>query len=121
MHGRVLQEQTAEQRQLQDSVRRFVADRYSFEARRKHLASGIGSQRACWRQFVEFGWVAAGLAPVRRDWDGLLPVPGAEGRYEWQGYLAMKDLPHVLYGQRRETYDGLGKHRSSTDAQAHDV
>src|SRR5439155_21023153 len=30
------------------------------------------------------GWVAAGLAPIRHGWDGLLPVPGAEGRYEWQ-------------------------------------
>jgi penicillin amidase len=37
--------------------------------------------------------VAAGLTPVRKGWDGLLPVPGASGDYEWQGYLAVKDLP----------------------------
>ena len=24
------------------------------------------------------GWVAAGIAPVRKGWSGLLPVPGAE-------------------------------------------
>jgi penicillin G amidase len=39
------------------------------------------------------GWVAAALTPIRNGWDGLLPVPGASGRYEWQGYLDVKDLP----------------------------
>jgi penicillin amidase len=42
------------------------------------------------------GWVAAGWAPVRKGWDGLLPVPGAAGRYEWQGFLDAKDLPQAL-------------------------
>jgi penicillin amidase len=39
------------------------------------------------------GWQAVGLAPVRRGWDGLLPVPG-DGRYEWEGFLPAVDLPH---------------------------
>src|SRR5262249_28033666 len=39
------------------------------------------------------GWVAAALTPIRKGWDGLLPVPGAAGNYEWQGYLAVNDLP----------------------------
>jgi len=43
----------------------------------------------------DIGWVAAALTPVRKGWDGLLPVPGAEGKYEWQGYLAAKDLPQT--------------------------
>lgn len=38
------------------------------------------------------GWVAAGLAPVRRGWSGMLPVPG-DGRYEWQGFLPLSALP----------------------------
>ncbi len=38
------------------------------------------------------GWSAAALVPVRRNWDGLLPVPG-DGRYEWQGVLPPADLP----------------------------
>src|SRR5262249_51582378 len=42
------------------------------------------------------GWVAAGATPVRKGWDGLLPVPGAASQYEWQGYLAVKDLPQVF-------------------------
>ncbi len=39
------------------------------------------------------GWVSAGLMPVRKGWDGLLPVPGAEGKYEWQGFLPVGELP----------------------------
>src|SRR5262245_14032380 len=39
------------------------------------------------------GWVAAGLAPVRGGWDGLLPVPGARGEYEWRGFRPVKELP----------------------------
>lgn len=39
------------------------------------------------------GWQAVGLAPVRRGWVGLLPVPGRDGRYEWQGFLPLSELP----------------------------
>ena len=39
------------------------------------------------------GWFAGGLTPVRRGWDGLLPVPGAGGKSEWRGYLAVEDQP----------------------------
>ncbi len=41
------------------------------------------------------GWAAAGMTPIRQGWHGLMPVPGAEGRYEWQGYLPMSKLPQV--------------------------
>jgi penicillin G amidase len=33
------------------------------------------------------GWIASGLAPIRKGWNGLLPVPGHTGEYEWSGYL----------------------------------
>jgi len=39
------------------------------------------------------GWVAAGLTPVRQGWDGLLPVPGSRGEYEWKGFLPLAELP----------------------------
>ena len=39
------------------------------------------------------GWIAAGWAPVRRNWSGLLPVPGDTGEYEWSGYLPVGALP----------------------------
>jgi len=38
------------------------------------------------------GWAASGRAPVRNNWDGLLPVPG-DGRYEWAGFHAKDVLP----------------------------
>lgn len=41
------------------------------------------------------GWVAGGLAPLRPNWDGLMPVPG-DGRYEWKGFLDGAKLPYVL-------------------------
>lgn len=40
------------------------------------------------------GWQAVGLAPRRENWDGLMPVPG-DGRYEWEGYLPVLELPHL--------------------------
>ena len=39
------------------------------------------------------GWVAAGLSPIRRNWSGMVPVPGASGEFEWDGFLPVKELP----------------------------
>jgi penicillin amidase len=41
------------------------------------------------------GWVANGLTPIRKNHDGLLPVPG-QGGYEWQGFLPVKEQPQVF-------------------------
>ncbi len=41
------------------------------------------------------GWQAVGVAPIRKGWDGLVPVPG-DGRFEWSGYLPIKSLPSVF-------------------------
>lgn len=38
------------------------------------------------------GWSPGGLTPVRKNWDGLLPVPG-DGRYEWEGFLHGDQFP----------------------------
>jgi len=39
------------------------------------------------------GWQAVGLSPIRKNWSGLVPVPG-DGRYEWGGYLPINLLPN---------------------------
>lgn len=39
------------------------------------------------------GEYSVGLSPIRKNWYGLLPVPG-DGRYEWSGFVPTKDLPH---------------------------
>lgn len=38
------------------------------------------------------GWKPGGRAPVRPNWDGLMPVPG-DGRFEWEGFWDMDQLP----------------------------
>lgn len=40
------------------------------------------------------GWVPAAKTPRRVNYDGLMPVPG-DGRYEWQGFLGLDELPRV--------------------------
>ena len=80
-----------------------------------YLASLRMDQARNWREFREacsysrtpsenmvwadkgnnIGWQAVGIAPIRPNWEGLLPVPG-DGRYEWDGYLPIKSLPHVF-------------------------
>ena len=43
----------------------------------------------------QIGWQAVGIAPIRRNWSGLVPVPG-DGRYEWDAYLPIQERPHIL-------------------------
>ncbi|MBI3265312.1 MAG: penicillin acylase family protein [Acidobacteria bacterium] len=40
------------------------------------------------------GHQAVGVSPIRTTWSGLVPVPG-DGRYEWDGLLPIKALPHT--------------------------
>ena len=46
------------------------------------------------------GWIAAGLAPIRKNWSGLLPVPGDSGKFEWDGFLSVDDLPQSFNPSR---------------------
>lgn len=46
---------TDDQRLLKDSVERLIADRYSFDARKKLRAEKDGWSRAMWAQFAELG------------------------------------------------------------------
>ncbi len=41
------------------------------------------------------GWQVVGIVPVRKNFSGLVPIPG-DGRYEWDGYLPIKERPHML-------------------------
>ena len=57
-------EPTEEQRLLQQSVERLLADRYGFDKRKQYLAETPGWSRELWRQYAELG---------------LLGLPFAEG------------------------------------------
>jgi penicillin amidase len=41
------------------------------------------------------GWQVVGNIPVRKNFSGLVPVPG-DGRYEWAGYLPIKERPNTF-------------------------
>ena len=41
------------------------------------------------------GWIASGFNPVRKNWTGLLPVPGDTGEYEWGGFVPIAEMPQV--------------------------
>lgn len=41
------------------------------------------------------GWFGCSIAPIRPNWNGLLPVPG-NGDYEWAGFLDTGLLPRIL-------------------------
>jgi penicillin amidase len=41
------------------------------------------------------GWQAVGIIPIRKNFSGYVPVPG-DGRFEWDGFLPIKERPHML-------------------------
>ncbi|MGH7120620.1 MAG: penicillin acylase family protein [Acetobacteraceae bacterium] len=42
------------------------------------------------------GFFMTGRLPIRRAGDGAMPVPGADGAYDWTGFTAGTELPHVV-------------------------
>jgi pimeloyl-CoA dehydrogenase small subunit len=61
---------TDDQRLLKDSVERLIADRYSFEARRKLRAEKDGWSRAMWAQFAELGLLGLPFAEAHGGFGG---------------------------------------------------
>ncbi len=41
------------------------------------------------------GYYTPGSVPIRAKGDGMLPVPGWTGEYEWTGYVPFEELPHA--------------------------
>jgi penicillin amidase len=84
-----------------------------------YLASLRVDQAASWKEFREacaysripsenmvwadvkgnIGYQAVGIQPLRRNWSGLVPVPG-DGRYEWDGFLPITALPSEANPER---------------------
>ena len=58
--------------------------------------SNIPGENMVWADRAgNIGWQAVGIAPIRTHWSGLVPVPG-DGRYEWNGFLPIKEKPHAF-------------------------
>ena len=66
---------TEEQELLRSSVQRMLRDHYSFEARRKIVASEDGWSRRQWEAFAELGLLAA---PFSEESGGLGGGPMAK-------------------------------------------
>jgi alkylation response protein AidB-like acyl-CoA dehydrogenase len=52
-------EHTEERRMLADSLNRFIAEQYSFEARDRIAQSAHGFSPEIWQQFAELGVIGA--------------------------------------------------------------
>jgi len=44
-------------------------------------------------------WAAVGI-PIRRGFTGAVPLPGWDGKHEWDGYVATGDQPHLKNPKR---------------------
>jgi len=42
------------------------------------------------------GYQAAGRLPVRKDFDGSVPVDGVSGEFEWEGFIPFDSLPSLF-------------------------
>ncbi len=57
--------------------------------------SRIPSENMVWAdRRGHIGYQAVAITPLRPNWSGLVPVPG-DGRYEWDGFLPIRALPHT--------------------------
>jgi penicillin amidase len=60
---------------------------------------------------------SVGLAP-RRNWTGLLPVPGS-GNYNWKGFIPASELPHFF--NPKEGFVATANHKMIPDNYAYKV
>ena len=65
------------------------------------------------------GWQAAGSAPIRQGWSGLLPVPGNNGRYEWNGWLPLSELPRSYNPAKR--FIATANHKIIPEGYKHEI
>lgn len=57
--------------------------------------SNIPGENMVWADVRgNIGWQAVGIAPIRKNSSGLVPVPG-DGRFDWSGYLPIIEKPHA--------------------------
>lgn len=66
------------------------------EFREACMYSRIPAENMVWADVNgTIGYQAVAITPIRRNFSGLIPVPG-DGRYEWDGYLPIKALPSAV-------------------------
>ena len=65
------------------------------------------------------GWIPAGLMPIRKNWSGLLPVPGHTGKYEWEGFRTIDELPRIQNPSQH--YVATANHNIRPENYPHDL
>ena len=70
----------------------FVAAFRSFVAPQQNIAYADRGGR--------IGMISPGRVPIRAAGDGSLPVPGAEGRFDWTGFIPYEALPRSVDPRR---------------------
>jgi len=102
---------TEEQRLLAESVRRFVAQDYTFEARKAIVSSAAGYSPKVWSTFAELGLLGIPFAPEDGGFGGgavdLMPVMEAFG----EALVVEPFLPTIM-GARSVALGGSGELRS---------
>ncbi|HEY2496262.1 MAG TPA: penicillin acylase family protein [Candidatus Angelobacter sp.] len=75
------------------SLRMDQASKWS-EFREACSYSRVPAENMVWADTQgNIGYQAVAVAPIRHNWSGLVPIPG-DGRYEWDGYLPILELPN---------------------------
>ncbi len=56
--------------------------------------SNIPAENMVWADKKgNIGWQAVGITPIRKNFSGLVPIPG-DGSYDWEGYLPIAQRPN---------------------------
>jgi len=45
-------------------------------------------------------YLPGGLVPIRKKGIGVVPVPGEEGEFDWEGFIPLMELPHLIDPER---------------------
>ena len=59
------------------------------------LFSGPGQNTVYADTQGNIGYTLSGKTPIRAKGEGLVPVPGWTGEYEWTGYIPFDEMPHL--------------------------
>ena len=86
---------TEEQQQLQDSLRRYLDQKYSFESRRKQIQSNLKCAPEHWAAFAEFGILGLGI-PEQCGGLGVEHNVGGSGNFAEDTMIVMSSFGRAL-------------------------
>jgi len=100
---------SADQTMIKDSVDRFVADAYSFDARTALAASDTGFSRDHWRTFAELGWLGIAFPEDRGGFGGTPVETMILMEAFGKGLVLEPFVPTVILGGSALAYGGTNE------------